>query len=88
MPSLRFHSFRSISLVNLTIVVCVALLFAAIVPQRAVAQITNWREFQFGNNRLGFNPYEAVLGPSNGATCRCCGGPIRATTPFSPRLQW
>ena len=66
MQSLRFRSVLDLSIVNL-IICCasIALLVAAIGPVNAVAQITNWPEFQFGNNRLGFNPYEVVLGPSN-----------------------
>jgi eukaryotic-like serine/threonine-protein kinase len=39
-------------------------LFAALVATSAFAQVTNWPAFQFGNDRLGFNPYETVLRPS------------------------
>ena len=65
MQSVRIRSLLSLSIFS-RIICCasVALLVAAIAPVKAVAQITNWPEFQFGNNRLGFNPYEVVLGPS------------------------
>jgi len=42
-----------------------ALLFVALATVIASAQVTDWPEFQFSNNRLGFNPYEDTLGVSN-----------------------
>ena len=59
----RFWSYVRPSPRKLAIILGLAL--AALVPLAAVAQITNWPEFQFGNDRLGFNPYEVVLKPSN-----------------------
>lgn len=43
----------------------VALLFVTLATVMASAQVTDWPEFQFSNNRLGFNPYEEILGASN-----------------------
>jgi len=42
-----------------------ALLFVALATAIASAQVTGWPEFQFSNNRLGFNPLEDTLGLSN-----------------------
>jgi hypothetical protein len=41
------------------------LLFVAVATVLASAQVASWPEFQFGNDRLGFNPYEETLGTSN-----------------------
>lgn len=45
--------------------ILLAILFVAVATALASAQVTSWPEFQFGNDRLGFNPYERILGPSN-----------------------
>jgi eukaryotic-like serine/threonine-protein kinase len=41
------------------------LLFLALATAVASAQVTGWPDFQFGNDRLGFNPYERALSASN-----------------------
>jgi outer membrane protein assembly factor BamB len=45
--------------------ILLTLLFVTVATVFASAQVTSWPEFQFGNDRLGFNPYEETLGASN-----------------------
>jgi len=45
--------------------VLLAFLFVTLAAVVACAQVTDWPEFQFGDNRLGFNPYETTLGVGN-----------------------
>src|SRR5271167_3436802 len=66
MRCLRFVFRASLPAISLITICSGAVLFlAALVPADAVAQVTNWPEDRFGNDRLGFNPYEAILNPSN-----------------------
>ena len=52
--------FLTIALLTVSVVTIGSLL-----PLDAAAQAGNWPEYQFGNDRLGVNPYERVLNAAN-----------------------
>lgn len=64
MQSLNLRSIASARQIK-TMVACSLLAIAMAMGTAATAQVTNWPEFQFSNSRLGFNPYEDILGVSN-----------------------
>jgi outer membrane protein assembly factor BamB len=65
MTSTNLHSAVRLSVLSSFRTILLALLSVTVATVLASAQVTSWPEFQFGNDRLGFNPYEEILGASN-----------------------